>query len=198
MHPKPIQKLIDQFAKLPSIGPKTAERLVFYLLKQPKQELQQFGEAIEHIKESIITCHSCFNFAETDPCHICNNKQRDHQIICVVAKPQDILVIEKTNSYQGLYYVLGNNLLQLSQDKQDRKLQNLINKIKNEQVKEIIIALNPDNQGEATAIHLKKILTPIINLKMTRLARGLPMGADIEYADDITIENALLGRQELK
>ena len=193
-----IQNLMDQFAKLPSIGPKTAERLVFYLLKQPKSELIKFAEAIEHIHEKISLCSSCNNFSESNPCAICGDHSRDSRIICVVAKPQDVSALEKTHSFSGLYHVLGGNInplenLQLN----EIKINSLIKRIKERQASEIILALNPDMEGETTSLFLIKLLRQIPGLKISRLARGLPMGADLEYADEITLENALKGRSQI-
>lgn len=197
-YPKIIQNLINQFAKLPSIGPKTAERLVFYLLSQKESELQKFGEALEHIKANIKLCQKCFNFAESDPCPICADNRRDQKIICVITKPQDLFAIEKTGSYNGVYHILGGNINPLENiAPQDIKIKELIERLKNNGIKEIILALNPDLEGETTALYLTKLLKQFPNLKLTRLARGLPMGADLEYADEVTLENAIKDRREL-
>lgn len=198
MYPKIVQNLIDQFARLPSVGPKTAERLVFYLLKQPETQLHQFGEAIEHIKENIKICQKCFNFSESDPCHICSDSRRNSKIICVVAKPQDLIAIEKTASFDGLYHVLGGHINPLENTTpQDIRIKELSDRIKNNGITEIILALNPDLESETTSLYLIKLLKQFRNLKISRLARGLPMGADLEYADEITLENALKTRQQL-
>ena len=197
-YPKIIQNLINQFAKLPSIGPKTAERLVFHLLYQPQSELIQFGDAIEHLKENIKLCQRCFNFSETDPCHICQDQRRNLKIICVVAKPQDLLAIEKTGIFSGVYHVLGGNINPLENIKPENiKIKELVWRIKNQNVSEVILALNPDILGETTTLYLTKYLKQF-PIKITRLARGLPMGADLEYADEVTLENAISSRQEIK
>lgn len=197
-YPPLIQNLINQFAKLPSIGPKTAERLVFYLLKQPEKELHQFGEAIENIKGNIKACSSCFNFSESDPCPICADRRRDRKMICVVAKPQDVIALEKTGSYSGVYHILGGNINPLEDlGPENIKINELLNRLKNNEFKEIILALNPDMEGETTALYLIKLLKQFPNLKITRLARGLPMGADLEYADEVTLENAIKERREI-
>ncbi|MEK7653122.1 MAG: recombination mediator RecR [Patescibacteria group bacterium] len=197
-YPSSIQNLINQFAKLPSVGPKTAERLVFYLLKQPESELHQFGEAIENIKGKIKICSRCFNFSENDPCPICADPRRDQKMICLVAKPQDVIALEKTGIYQGVYHVLGGNINPLENIAPENiKINELVGRIKNNGVTEIILALNPDIEGETTALYLVKLLKQFPNLKITRLARGLPMGADLEYADEVTLENAINGRREV-
>ncbi len=197
-YPKSIQNLIDQFTKLPGIGPKTAERLVFYLLYQPQRELFQFGEAIEHLKNSAKQCQKCFNFAESDPCHICANSKRSSSQVCIVAKPQDIQAIEKTGAYQGLYHVLGGNINPIENHyPENLRIKELITKVQSGTVNEIILALNPDLPGETTSLYLIKTLKQYPQIKITRLARGLPMGADLEYADEITLDNAFKNRQLL-
>lgn len=198
MYPEIIQNLINQFAKLPSIGPKTAERLVFYLLKKPEKELHDFGEAIEKIKGKIKICQTCFNFSDCDPCRICQDSKREKNIICIVAKPQDIQAIEKTKFYNGVYHVLGGNINPIENvTPDDIRLKELLEKIKSKNINEVVIALNPDIESETTTIYLTKVLKQFPNLKITRLARGLPMGADLEYADEITLENAFKARQSL-
>lgn len=197
-YPKIIQNLINELAKLPSIGPKTAERLVFHLLKQPEKELHFLGEAIENIKGKIKICRQCFNFSETSPCSICADHRRDPRLVCVVAKPQDIAALEKTHSFSGVYHLLGGNIDPLENiQPTDIKIQELINRIKNNGIQEIILALNPDLPGETTTLYLIKILKQFKNMKITRLARGLPMGADLEYADEVTLTDALKGRKEI-
>lgn len=197
-YPKIIQNLINQFAKLPSIGPKTAERLVFHLLYQPQKELVDFGVAMEHLKQNVKMCSRCFNFSDSDPCHICNDKNRDHQIICLVAKPQDLAALEKTKSYAGVYHILGGNISPLEGlGPENIKIKELANRIKTDKIREVILALNPDLPGDTTSLYLTKLLKQFPDLKITRLARGLPMGADLEYADEVTLENALKSRQTL-
>lgn len=198
MYSKSIQNLIDQFAKLPSIGPKTAERLVFYLLKKPREELVRFGEAIEHIKESVKLCSTCFDFSESDPCPICSDTSRDHQTICLVSKNQDVIAMEKTRSFKGTYHILGGYINPIENITPDKiKIRELLERIKKEKVTEIILALNPDIEGETTSLYLVKLFKQIPNLKISRLARGLPIGADLEYADEATLENALIDRKEV-
>jgi recombination protein RecR len=196
MYSASIQKLIDQFAKLPSIGPKTAERLVFYLLRSKPEEMDAFAQSLLEIKAKITTCHSCFCFAESDPCPICADLRRNRKLLCVATKPQDIETLEKTKIFDGVYFLLGGNINPLEPEK-NLRLRELVEKIKTDRPEEIILALNPDLPGETTLLYLKKLLANFPNLKVSRLARGLPMGADLEYADEVTLENALKGRQNL-
>jgi len=199
MYPKPIQNLIDQLAKLPSVGPKTAERLVFHLLKSNPENLTALNAAILELKNSITRCNICRNFAVSNPCEICNDPRRDKKTLCIVAKPQDIAILEKTGAYAGLYYVLAKNFNPLSgQGMNDLGIDELLEKIKADLPTEIILALNPDMEGETTTLYLNKILKQFTDLRITRLARGLPMGADLEYADEITLASALSGRQNIK
>jgi len=196
MYSPSIQKLINQFAKLPSIGPKTAERLVFYLLKSQPNELDIFASSLLEIKSKIALCQNCYNFAETNPCPICADSRRNRQLWCLVTKSQDIEILEKTGIFDGLYFVLGGNINPLEPEK-NLRLKELMEKIRTEKPLELILALNPDMAGETTLLYLKKILSGFPELKISRLARGLPMGADLEYADEITLENALKGRQNI-
>lgn len=198
MYPKSIQNLIDEFAKLPSIGPKTAERFVFYLLKKPSSEITNLGHSILHLKDNVKLCTKCFNFDEHNPCSICSDAKRDQKIICVVAKNQDIIALEKTKLYIGTYHVLGGYINPLENVLPGNiKLKELISRIKNDMPKEIILALNPDSEGEATSSFIIRLLKQFKDLKITRLARGLPIGADLEYADEVTLENAINDRKEI-
>jgi recombination protein RecR len=198
MYPQAVANLIEKFAKLPSIGPKTAERLVFHLLRQKPEELSALAEDLIKIKNTIIKCGVCHNFSESNPCPICSGEKRNRKIICVVSKPQDIEILEKTRSFNGLYFVLGKNINPLNSDHENSRIKELVTRISQDQPEEVILALNPDLSGETTILYLKKLLERFQGLKISRLARGLPMGADIEYADEITLENAILGRQNLK
>ena len=197
-YPTAIQNLISQFAKLPGVGTKTAERFVFNLLSQPSDALAAFGSAIEHLKDTIKRCGQCHNFAETDPCHLCGDRNRNHQVICVVAKPQDVLAIEKTSTYQGCYHVLG-GLIDPLEGVAPKQLtvSALVERLKTNGVQEVILALNPDMAGETTMLYLTKLLKQHPNLTVTRLARGLPTGSDLEYTDEVTLSNALNGRREV-
>lgn len=195
--PKVIQNLIDQFNKLPGIGPKTSERLVFYLLKQNQEELKKFAQALNMSADNITVCAKCYNFSENDPCEICADPKRDKTTLCVVAEIFDLLAIENTGEYNGLYHVLGGTLNPIEGvTPEELTIKQLAERIKHNGVKEIILALNPDIEGESTIVYLSKLLKPH-KIKITRLARGLPMGSDLEYADEITISNALKGRMEL-
>lgn len=195
--PKPIQDLIEEFNKLPGIGSKTSERFIFYLLKQPDGELDKLSERIRHLKEKILVCPTCYNFADQSPCSICSDKKRDQKIICVVAESPDVIAIEKTDKYNGLYHVLGGVINQIEGIGPDQiKIKELVDRIKKDGVKEVVLATNPDMEGESTALYLARLLKPL-NVKVTRIGRGLPMGSNIEYADEVTLANALAGRGEM-
>jgi len=195
--PATIQNLINEFAKLPGIGRKTAERFVFHLLKQQKFELQNMINGLSGLQNNIYKCIHCGNLSETkDVCHICNNSNRNKQILCIVEEIHDLNVIEETQQYEGLYHVLGGVIDPIDGITEEHlSIKKLLDRIRNNNIEEIILALNPDMQGEATIIYLKKILSEF-NIKTTRLARGLPMGSDIEYTDEVTLSNALKGRKE--
>jgi len=197
MFPRPIKNLIFYFNKLPGIGTKTSEKFVFYLLKSSPREIEEFANAILDLKSKIRVCGECFNFSENSPCEICGDMRRDRKTICVVAKPQDIHPIESTHKFNGIYYVLGgliDNLAGITPNK--LRIKELEEKLKNSKVDELVLAFNPDIQGESTTMYLQKTLLPL-NIKITRLGRGLPMGADLEYADEVTLSNALEYRNEL-
>jgi len=199
--PPALQNLIDYFSRLPGVGPKTALRFVFYLLKQPKEEVAKFAATIGAVKNQIATCQVCQNFSEKNPCPICADSRRDHSIICVVAEHQDLPVIENTNEYRGTYHVLGGVLDPLHGITPDQlKIKELVARIQNSNGKiiEIILALNPDLEGETTMLYLMKLIKSFGKpIKITRLARGLPMGSDLEYADEVTVSDALKGRKEI-
>jgi len=195
--PRALERLIQEFTKLPGIGPKTAERLVYYLLKQPKEELVSMADSLRQAKDEVVICRQCFRFADQDPCPICADKRRDKSLLCVVAESQNIPVIEKTGAFAGHYHVLGGLISPLEGITPDKlKIDELEQRLKTNGVKEVILALNPDLDGETTSLYLAKLIKPI-GIKVTRLARGLPMGADLEYADEVTLENAILGRKEI-
>jgi recombination protein RecR len=199
MYPSPIQNLIDKLAKLPSVGPKTAERLVFHLLKSSPENLTALSAAISELSSKVTRCDLCHNFATQNPCEICTDSRRDKKLLCIVAKPQDIAVLEKSGAYNGLYYVLNGNFNPLqNQATAEPAVAELLAKIKTTSLQEVILALNPDMEGETILLYLNKLLRQFPVLKITRLARGLPIGADLEYADEITLENALNGRQNVK
>lgn len=195
MYPKSFKKLIDYFAALPSVGPKMAERLVLYLFKQDKDMLFDFAKAMEELKNNLRYCRQCSNISEGELCSICLDKSRDSQKICVVEDPLDIIAIEKTKKYSGLYHVLGGTLgITFNKGKNPLKIEELERRLKKHPVKEIIIATNPTTEGDATALYILKILKPL-SLKITRLARGLSTGGDIEYADELTLSSAILNRK---
>ena len=191
-----IQKLIDEFSKFPGIGKKTAQRMAFFVLKERKEEAEAIAQAILDVKTKVGYCSVCFNITEEDPCTICRDGKRDRSTICVVEEANDMVALEKTNQYKGLFHVLGGVLSPLDGvGPDDLKIKELLSRLKGKEVKEVIIATNPNTEGEATAIYLSKLIKPL-GIKVTRIARGLPAGGDLEYADQITIANALEGRVE--
>lgn len=195
--PPSIQNLINHFSRLPTVGPKTAERFVFYLLRANPEELQKFAQGIAELKEKTTVCQTCFAYAETNPCAICAGDKRDKNSLCVVADTRDMLSIEATKQYNGQYHILGGQLNAILGVKPEQlNINPLLERIKKNQIKEIILALNPNLEGETTSMYLVKILKPF-NLKITRLAKGLPMGSDLEYADEMTLANALKYRNEV-
>lgn len=196
--PRSVQKLIDEFSQLPGIGPKTASRLTFYLLHLPKEDIAKFGEAVLQLKKNVVTCKICYNLAEQNPCAICSDEKRDKSIIAVVENPLDVIAIEKTNEYIGLYHILGGAISPVDGIGPDELcVKELVDRVKQQKgkVKEVILATNPSLEGEATAMYIQKQLMPF-KVKITRIARGLPVGGDLEYADEITLSKALEGRKE--
>ena len=195
--PTPIQNLIDEFNKLPGIGPKTSQRFVFYLLNQPGGEVNKLVQALTGLRDSVKFCSACQNITQNDPCEICSDSARDQKTICVVANIYDLLSIENTGEYNGLYHILGGVLNPLEGiTPQELRVKELVGRIKKNKPLEIILGLNPDMEGESTVIYLTKLLAQT-KIKVTRLAKGLPMGADLEYADEVTLTNALEGRREV-
>ncbi len=195
--PSQLNNLIEDFAKLPGIGRKTAERFVFYLIKQPKSEITSFIQSLTELQNNTHTCSQCHNLTEQEGlCPICRNSSRDQKQICVVEEIHDLNVLEETNEYHGVYHVLGGTINPIDGvTEQHLNVRKLIERIQQNNITEVILALNPDMQGEATMLYLKKLLLPT-NVKITRLAKGLPMGSDIEYADEVTLANAIKGRRE--
>ncbi|SYZ72483.1 gap repair protein [Candidatus Zixiibacteriota bacterium] len=191
-----VEKLITSLARLPGIGRKTAARLAFHLLKAPKEEALDLADAIRDVKEKVGFCSICNNISESDPCHICTDSERKQEIICVVEEAMDLAALEKVEGFNGLYHVLGGRISPLDGiGPDDLKIKELLARL-NDKTREIIIATNPNVEGEATALYLAKILKPL-GLKITRIARGLPVGSDLEYADGMTLSRALEGRQEI-
>ncbi len=193
--PKSIQNLIEAFERLPGIGPKTAQRLTFYLLHAPVEESNALAKAATEMKEKTILCSICFNIGEEDPCQICSDSVRDNSVIAVVEDPLDVLALEKSG-YKGLYHVLHGVISPLENIGPDEiHIRGLLPRLKKEKVKEIILATNPTMEGEATAMYIQRLISPL-GVKMTRIARGLPVGSDLEYADETTLSRALEGRKE--
>lgn len=193
--PKPIQSLIDAFERLPGIGPKTAQRLTFYLLRAPIEESQALARAALEMKEKTVLCSICFNIGENDPCPICQDSGRNQEVIAVVENPLDVLALEKAN-LKGLYHVLHGVISPLENiGPEHLHIRELLPRLKDGKVKEVILATNPTMEGEATAMYIGRLISPL-GVKVTRIARGLPVGGDIEYADETTLSRALEGRKE--
>ncbi len=194
---QPVSRLIEELHRLPGIGPKTAQRLAYFLLQAPEGQARALAEAIVIVKEKVILCSVCQNITEMDPCFVCQDEGRDHTKICVVEKPLDILALERTRIYDGLYHVLHGVLSPMEGvGPEDLRIRELLARLQNGSTKEIILATNPNLEGEATAMYLSRLVAPL-GLKVTRLARGLPFGSDLEYADEVTLTRALEGRQEV-
>jgi recombination protein RecR len=194
---EPVSRLIDELGKLPGIGPKSAARLAYYLLRMPEVEARALADAIIAVKDKTVLCSLCQNITDSDPCAVCMSEERDHSIICVVEEPLDSLALERTSQYKGLYHVLHGVLSPMDGiGPEDLKIRELLDRIKTGSVKEVILATNPNLEGEATAMYVQRLLSPL-GVRLTRLARGLPVGGDLEYADDVTLTHALEGRQEI-
>jgi len=195
---KPIRKLIDAFERLPGIGPKTAARLTFYLLHVPQHELDEFAQALSSLKKETVLCSICHNVSEADPCPVCSDREREKDLICVVEQPLDILALEKAGNYKGAYHVLHGAISPLNNIGPDEiYIKPLLERTKEDAVSEIILATNPNMEGEATAMYIKKAINNQgRGIKITRLAHGLPVGSDLEYADEVTLSRAIEGRKE--
>ncbi len=192
-----IEKLIESFEKLPSIGHKTAARLAFYMLDLSEQESNEFIESIINAKKNLKYCSKCYNISDSDPCPICNNPKRDSSIICVVEDVRDIIAMERTHEYKGVYHVLHGSISPMNGiGPEDIKLKELISRLSDNTVKELILATNPRVEGEATAMYISKLVKPM-GIKVTRIAHGIPVGGDLEYTDEITLSKALEGRREM-
>lgn len=195
-YPLAIEKLIEEFAKLPGIGYKTAQRLTLYTLNLPKEEVEGFARALVKARGTIKYCSVCGNYTDTDPCAICSNPNRDKSIVCVVEEPKDVYVMEKVKEYNGTYHVLHGNISPMTgRGPDDINLKGLVRRM-NGDIKEVIVATNSTVEGEATSMYISKILKPL-GVKVTRIAHGLPVGGDLEYADEVTILKALEGRKEI-
>jgi recombination protein RecR len=191
-----IGRLVQEFSKLPGIGPKSAQRITFHLLRSPEEKAKALAEALISLKQRVNICSVCCNVTESDPCPICRNSQRDVSQICIVEQPQDILALEHTGAYKGLYHVLHGAISPTEGIGADNlRIKELLARFENNTVKEVILATNTNLEGEQTAMYLSRVIAPL-GIKVTRLARGLPFGTELEYADDMTLTRALEGRQE--
>ena len=194
--PDPLIRLIEQLQRLPGIGPKGAQRLAFHLLKTPREDTDRLVEAVRDVKEQVTYCSQCNNITDVDPCAFCRNADRDHHVICVVEEPQNVGAIEKTREFKGVYHVLMGALSPLQGvGPDDLKITGLLGRVTNG-VTEVILATNPNVEGEATAIYLARLLKPL-GVKVTRIAMGVPVGSDLEYADEVTMHKAMEGRREV-
>lgn len=194
----PIANVIDSLSRLPGIGPKTAARLAFYLLRAPEDQVLALAEAIRELKELTVFCQRCFNIADSNPCAICSSEERDGALICVVEEPSDVLAIERTREFRGLYHVLHGAISPVDGvGPEQLKVAELLARLQGGVVREVLIATNPNLEGEATAMYLARLMGPL-GIRVTRLAHGLPVGGDIEYADEVTLGRALTGRHEMR
>lgn len=196
-YPEPISKLIDSFMKLPGIGPKTASRLAFFVLTMQEDTVLNFAKALIDAKRNLGYCSVCGNITDVDPCHICQDSQRDRSTICVVQDPKDVIAMEKMRDYHGLYHVLQGAISPMDGiGPEDINVPSLLKRLQNEEVQELILATNPTIEGEATAMYISRLVKPS-GIRTTRIAHGLPVGGDLEYADEVTLSKALEGRREL-
>jgi recombination protein RecR len=194
---KPISRLIEELNKLPGIGPKTAQRLAYHLLQAPPERSRDLAEAIVSIKENLKLCSICLNIADSDPCGICADESRDRTKVCVVEEPIDIMPLERTRKFRGLYHVLHGVISPSDGIKpEDLHIRELLDRLSGNPITEVILATNPNVEGEATSMYIQRLISPL-GIRVTRLARGLPFGGDLEYADDVTLSRALEGRQEM-
>ena len=196
-YPEPISKLIDSFMKLPGIGPKTAQRLAFHVLDMKEDDVVQFAKALVDVKRELTYCSECGHITEQDPCYICQDKNRDRSVICVVEHDKDVIAMEKMREYNGLYHVLHGAISPMDGiGPEDINIPTLVERLKDEGVKEIILAMNPNLEGESTSMYISRLVKPI-GIKVTRLAQGLSVGGDLEYADEVTLSKAIAGRTEM-
>jgi recombination protein RecR len=191
-----VQRLVQEFSRLPGVGPKSAQRITYHLLRAPEEQARLLAEALLSLKEETKLCSVCFNVTDTDPCLICQSSERDHSQICVVEQPQDILAVEHTRTFNGLYHVLHGAISPTEGvGTDDVRIKEFIGRLQDGTVTEVILATNTNLEGEQTAMYIKRLVTPL-GIRVTRLARGLPFGTELEYADDVTLTRALEGRQE--
>jgi recombination protein RecR len=195
--PRSVERLIEELNRLPGIGPKTASRLTFHLLRSPQAQVQSLAKAIGELQEMVVTCSVCFNIAEASPCPICGDSQRNRAIVCVVEEPLDVLAVERTGQYDGLYHVLHGAISPVDGvGPEDLRIAELVERLRRNPVEEVILATNPNLEGESTAMYISRQLASL-GVRVTRLAHGLPMGGDLEYADEVTLTRALEGRREI-
>jgi len=196
--PKSVQNLIDEFSRLPGIGPKTAARLVFYLLTKPKSEVEALGSAVTDLSRDLKYCKSCFNITDRELCFVCDDEKRNSSLVCVVEEPLDVLALEKSGGFEGVYHVLGGSISPIDGiGPEQLRIGQLIKRLLDNNIEEIILATNPDLEGEATAAYIKdQIREKNIDVNITRIARGLPVGGDLEYADEVTLKRSLEGRKD--
>ena len=196
-YPEPIAKLIDSFSRLPGIGPKTAARLAFHVLRMSEDDVVAFAKALVSVKRNLHYCSICCNITDVDPCRICQDKTRDPSVICVVQEAKDLVAMERTKEYDGQYHVLQGAISPMDGIGPDEiRIAELLKRLTDDRVKELILATNPNIEGEATAMYLSRLVKPF-GIKVTRIAHGLPVGGDLEYADEVTLSKALEGRREL-
>ncbi len=196
-YPGPLARLIDELSKMPTVGPKTAQRLAFHILRISQEEAQDLADAILRVKAEMRQCSTCFSITDVDPCAICANPARSGAALCVVEDPRDVVALERAREFRGRYHVLGGAISPLDGvGPDDLKIAQLVERVRSGRVSEVIVATNPRVEGEATAIYLSRVLKPL-GVRVTRIAHGLPVGADLEYADEVTLARALEGRREL-
>jgi recombination protein RecR len=196
-YPEPIAKLIDAFSRLPGVGPKTAGRLAFHVLRMKEEDVTDFAKALVNVKRNLHYCSVCCNITDIDPCRICQDKSRDGSVICVVQEPKDLVALERTKEFEGYYHVLHGAISPMEGIGPDQiHIAELLKRLSDEQVQELILATNPNIEGEATAMYLSRLVKPF-GLRVTRIAHGLPVGGDLEYADEVTLTKAMEGRREL-
>ncbi|MBS1254167.1 MAG: Recombination protein RecR [Anaerolineales bacterium] len=194
---KPVSRLIDEFSRLPGIGPKTASRLTFFLLRVPDEQTLALAEALRDLTEQVVYCERCYNISDRSPCSICASPERDHSTLCVVEEPLDVMALERTHEYKGVYHVLHGAISPVEGiGPTDLRIDELMDRLRHDTVNEVILATNPNLEGEATAMYLERLIKPL-EVRATRPAYGLPVGGDLEYADEVTLARALEGRREL-
>ena len=192
----PVARLVEEFHKMPGIGPKTAQRLTYYLVRMPEEQARSLAEAILAVKDRIVLCSQCYNITESDPCAICSDPERDRSRICVLEEALDVLAMERTETYNGLYHVLHGVISPMNGiGPDDLKIQPLLGRVRGGAIQEVILATNPNLEGEATSMYIHRLISPL-GFRVSRLARGLPVGGDLEYADEVTLARAIEGRQE--